>query len=223
MISMELINQKIENIDISDIESIKLVANDYKTIQIKSENFYRVVKMILENTNKTSFEPNELESIYQYILANYETSLWEETYKKIQEILSIFVKNWGKVEVIYKQTTQTPENKTTTIKKILISWFLFISIWLGILWAGCWWYLFWNDKIIYWIVAIIWIWITIYLCILFWKQFSIKKFKNNFKILWFLWKTLYLIFILLCIIIWLWLAFCWWFWLLSSSLGRYIF
>ncbi len=177
---MEIINQKIENIDISDIESIKLIDRTWKLTQIKTENFYKVVKMILDNMKKTSFEPNELQSIYDYIITNYETSIWEETYRKVKELLWIFVKNWGKIEILYKKDLQnnTWEIKnrfnTKPIKFLLIMMFLF-SLWLS--WSYSFMVLVSNDRNLVFPI------ITIWLFMVFLSIFLLKKIEDpNLKL-----------------------------------------
>ncbi|MDD5770032.1 MAG: hypothetical protein PHE25_03625 [Candidatus Gracilibacteria bacterium] len=108
---MNIINQKIEDIDVSDIETIKLIPNNSPSVQIKSENFYKIVKFIISNTKKEEFAENELANIYEYIINNYETALSSETYEKVKDILSNFVKKGGKVEMVYNDNSKNRIDK----------------------------------------------------------------------------------------------------------------
>jgi hypothetical protein len=52
----KIVNEKIENIDVSDIENIILDINNYKKVKLKTDNFYKIVKLIISKYNKTEFK-----------------------------------------------------------------------------------------------------------------------------------------------------------------------
>lgn len=118
---MKLFNQKIENIDISDIESITLIIKGWWKIEIESDNFYKIVSFIIENTKKRKFIENELKYIYNYIIQNYETQLDKDDFDDIKEKLFTFVQNWWSVFIKYK----------LTLKKFIL--WIWITFWLAII------------------------------------------------------------------------------------------
>jgi hypothetical protein len=85
--NLPIINQKISEIDISDIIDITLITNNYQNIKIKSPNFYKIVKLIVDNTKKTEFAENELSTVYEHIINNYQSQIDDETYTKIKELV----------------------------------------------------------------------------------------------------------------------------------------
>ncbi|MDD5770348.1 MAG: DUF2339 domain-containing protein, partial [Candidatus Gracilibacteria bacterium] len=96
------INEKIENIDVSNIENLKFILLNGKKFSIKSKNLFKVVILIINNLGKSSFEAEELENIYNTIVNNYKTNLNESDYKKLLGVIKEFVDIGGKVEVIKK-------------------------------------------------------------------------------------------------------------------------
>lgn len=96
------INELIKDIDVSDIDSIKFIFNNKKTIKIKSENLFKICKLIIKNMQKTTFAPKELETTYNQIIANYKSSLNQDDYKKLTWIIKEFVNVWGEVLVNLK-------------------------------------------------------------------------------------------------------------------------
>ncbi len=99
--SSALINTKIRDTDISNISEVFLVPNNHNIIHLKTKNFYKIVKAIIDETHKYYFEPNELRRIYEYVLQNYETSLSKDEYASMKNILDVFVENGWKVEITY--------------------------------------------------------------------------------------------------------------------------
>lgn len=98
----QLINIKIKNIDVSEIERIKFILNNWDFFQIKSKNLFKIVKLVLIHHNKTQFNPNELNDIYEYTINNYQTDLNEADYKKLTSLIKQFVSIGGKIEIINK-------------------------------------------------------------------------------------------------------------------------
>ncbi len=99
--SSAIINAKIRDIDISNISEVFLVPNNHNIIHLKTKNFYKIVKAIIDETHKYYFEPNELRRLYEYVLQNYETSLSKDEYASMKDILDVFVENGWKVEITY--------------------------------------------------------------------------------------------------------------------------
>lgn len=97
----KIVNEKIENIDVSDIENIILDINNYKKVKLKTDNFYKIVKLIISKYNKTEFKAWELKEAYDYIINNYESSLDAKTFEKIKVVLQLFVNHWWKVIISY--------------------------------------------------------------------------------------------------------------------------
>lgn len=87
----KIINQKIENINVDEIQAILFSQNDGKTFTIKSKNLFKIAILIQNKKEKTQFEAWELQEIYDYILENYSSTLSKEDFKKLNWILKTFV------------------------------------------------------------------------------------------------------------------------------------
>ncbi len=97
------LQEKIEGVGVSNIESIKLIPNNYpQTINIQIKNFYKIVIFIVNRMGKTEFYENELKETYDYILHNYNSTVSDDTYLKITDALNIFVKNGWRIDIKYK-------------------------------------------------------------------------------------------------------------------------
>lgn len=97
-----LINEKIKNIDVENIESIEFKKLDGKNFTIKSKKLFKITLLITQNLWKNSFEPHQLESIYANVVKNYTTELSESDYKKVLWVIKDFVEIWGEV-IIHKK------------------------------------------------------------------------------------------------------------------------
>lgn len=93
------INDIIKNIDISGIKEVIFRPNNSKSFEIRTENIKKIAKYVIDKTEKTSFEPRELDTIYLEISSGYKSNLWEDSYKKAKEILKEFVQKWGTIEI----------------------------------------------------------------------------------------------------------------------------
>jgi hypothetical protein len=94
------VNMEIENIDVSDISSIKFILNTGKSFQIKTKNLFKITKIIIQNTWKTTFHPEELSALYETIVANYTTGLSDADYEKVKTRIKEFVVAGWEVVVI---------------------------------------------------------------------------------------------------------------------------
>jgi hypothetical protein len=82
------------------IVSITLYPNNYEKIEINS-NYYAIIKIITDEMWKFHFSPNELNSIYNNIVSNFESEVNSEEYEYIKKSLAIFVSNWWKIDIKY--------------------------------------------------------------------------------------------------------------------------
>jgi len=96
------INQSIKDINVDDIQSVKLSFSSWKVTRIRSLNLLKIVKMALDNFWKNDFEKWELKDIYDFVQDNYKSELNKRDYDKILSIFSDFVKEWGSVELVKK-------------------------------------------------------------------------------------------------------------------------
>lgn len=97
-----IINKKIKDIDVSNIESIRLNIIGKKSINIKSQNLFKIITFITSNFWKEEFISWELNDVYKYWLKNYKSNLNEKDYEKINSIIRNFVEYWWKIEIIKK-------------------------------------------------------------------------------------------------------------------------
>lgn len=100
--SQKQVNILIKNIDVSDIKSIVLYPNGGEKTQIKWVNFYKIVKLVTQQTWKTIFLPWELTHTYNSLLENYETQIPKTTFVQVTNVLKNFVLKWGNVEIVMK-------------------------------------------------------------------------------------------------------------------------
>lgn len=96
---LPLVNQHIENINISDIVSVKFYPNKGKVFISKAQNLKKIVKLILEEKPSGNFSANELLDTYNYLIENYKTSLSKRDFNLLNWSIYNFVKNWWKVEI----------------------------------------------------------------------------------------------------------------------------
>ena len=94
-----IVNQHIEDIDISYIEAVKFYPNQWKSFTSKAKNLKKIVKMILEEKPSGTFDPSELYDTYNYIVNNYKSELSKRDFDMINSAIQDFVKKWWKVEV----------------------------------------------------------------------------------------------------------------------------
>ena len=94
-----LVNKHIEDIDISDIESVKFYPNEWKNFNSKAKNLKKIVRMILEEKPCGTFAPNELLDTYNYIVNNYKSELSKRDFDIINWAIQDFVKQGWKVEI----------------------------------------------------------------------------------------------------------------------------
>lgn len=92
-----VVNQKIKDIDIKDIISVRFEIWDWNKITIKSKNLIRISLLVTNHFQKMDFTSGELESIYDFVKNNYKSDLSKTDYDKIISITDAFVKFWGKV------------------------------------------------------------------------------------------------------------------------------
>lgn len=137
------INLKIRNIDVSNISEVYLIPHHQPMITIKTKNFFRIAKAVVGEMKKNEFAPNELRKIYDYILANYESSLPVNDFIQIKTILGIFVESGWRVEIIYgtpkigwnRQNSQATDLWWTIFR--WVGWiFSIISVlfWIAVIW-----------------------------------------------------------------------------------------
>lgn len=94
------INKKIENIDISDIKSVKFFFNNWKSINIRAKNLIKITKLVINKFGwQTIYKKEELIDIYENIKNNYKTKLSKDNYNKIINILEIFVKEGWEIKL----------------------------------------------------------------------------------------------------------------------------
>ncbi len=96
------INKKIKDIDISDVDHIIFEPNFSAPIKISTQNLKKIVTLIVDNMKKTEFEPNELSSVYETVISNYESSLSTKDYETLKSVIKNFVETWGKVKIVKK-------------------------------------------------------------------------------------------------------------------------
>lgn len=96
------IQRDIESINVSDISAVRMMIEGDKTVQIRSENLIKIAKLITSSYKKTDFTAWELQDAYDMISQNYKSSLSPSQYKRIQEVVKVFVDKWGKIEFIKK-------------------------------------------------------------------------------------------------------------------------
>lgn len=94
-----IINSQIQDIDISNIDSIKFYPNWEKVFSSKAKNVKKIVKLILKNNNTATFEPGELLEKYNYIIENYESELTKRDFNILKGVIKNFIDTWGKVEI----------------------------------------------------------------------------------------------------------------------------
>ncbi len=96
-----IINEKIDKIEIGNIKSVIFKVKGANSFKIRAKNLIKIAKLIEKNTKKTKFEANELKNIYDYVMKNYQTELSPTDYKKIGEVVKLFVENgW---EIIFEE------------------------------------------------------------------------------------------------------------------------
>lgn len=100
--SQNIINKKIENIDVSNITNITFSLTSGEVFAIKSKNLFKIALLVIHNKNKTHFDPRELQEIYEYVLANYTSNLSKQDYEKVTTLVKKFVDEWGSLEIIKK-------------------------------------------------------------------------------------------------------------------------
>ena len=94
-----LVNKHIEEIDISDIDSVKFYPNKWKNFSSKAKNLKKIVRMILEEKPCGTFAPNELLDTYNYIVNNYKSELSKRDFDMINWAIQDFVQQGWKVEI----------------------------------------------------------------------------------------------------------------------------
>ncbi len=125
------INQKIKYIDISKIENITLLANNWDIIKIQTPNFYKIIILLIKNSWKTEFDANELSKTYDFVIENYESEIDKETFEKIKQWVNIFVQYWWKIEINYKKLDQV-------WRLLYWAWMIILVIvWMFLVF--CWW------------------------------------------------------------------------------------
>ena len=98
-----IINDNIEDIDISEIKSARFIFKNWKSISIRAVNLVKITKLVIEQLNgQTKFQSWELSDIFKYIKSNYKTELSKDNYEKITDIMKKFVKEGWEVELIKK-------------------------------------------------------------------------------------------------------------------------
>lgn len=98
----DIINQKIKDIDVSNIESITLKFLNNKEIHIKSKNLFKIAILVINKKQKNDFKPQELLEIYEYVIKNYKTELSKQDYNKLTSVIKEFAQIWGSFELKYK-------------------------------------------------------------------------------------------------------------------------
>ena len=71
-----------------------------KTIQIRAENLIKIAKLITQKYKKVEFAPSELQDVYKTISTQYKSSLSPSQYKRIKEVVKLFVDKGGKIEFV---------------------------------------------------------------------------------------------------------------------------
>jgi hypothetical protein len=99
IIHTHLVNKHIEDIDITDIDSVKFYPNKWKSFTSKAKNLKKIVRLVLEEKPCGSFQANELLDTYNYIKDNYKSELSKRDFDMINWAIHDFVTTWGKVEI----------------------------------------------------------------------------------------------------------------------------
>ncbi|MDD5770205.1 MAG: DUF2339 domain-containing protein [Candidatus Gracilibacteria bacterium] len=98
-----IINEKIKDVDVSNIENIKFCLNNKENFIIKSENLFKIAKIIVNKKQKTNFENGELIEIYNYIIKNYKSDLNKDDYNKLTSKIKDFIDIGGFIEINTKK------------------------------------------------------------------------------------------------------------------------
>lgn len=98
-----LINEKIKNLDVSNLRGVKFYIYEWDNVEIRAENLMKIVKMITNDFQDIVFEKWELTDTYEFVINNYKSELSKATYDKIVKVLKQFSENWWKVEAIFKK------------------------------------------------------------------------------------------------------------------------
>lgn len=93
------INTRINDIDVSNIESVKFYPNWDKAFSSKAKNLKKIVVLILNGKDSYDFSPNELIETYDFIIENYKSDLTKRDFDMINGAIHDFVTMWGKVEI----------------------------------------------------------------------------------------------------------------------------
>lgn len=78
---------------------MRINGND-KPIQIRAENLIKIAKLITKKYWKTSFKAGELQDTYELITKDYKSELPANQYKRITEIVKMFVDNGWEIEFV---------------------------------------------------------------------------------------------------------------------------
>ena len=94
--------KKLEKVNVDNVKVIRLIPKKSGKFTIRAKNLMRVSKLIINQTWKTSFEPWELNWIYNYVVKNYKSNLSRREYDKLRTTLKNFINEGGEVEVVKK-------------------------------------------------------------------------------------------------------------------------
>ena len=99
--STQELNETIEEIDTSDMQSVVFKPNVWKWFTTKSQNLMKITRFVLNDKLNAHFKAGELEEEYDYISKNYKSMLSKVERDRVEKALKSFVEVWG--EVIIKQ------------------------------------------------------------------------------------------------------------------------
>lgn len=96
------VQNDIESIDVRGISGVRMRISGDKVIQVRAENLIKIAKLICKSYGKNNFEAGELKKAYEMISSDYKSSLSPSQYKKIQDVVQLFVEKWGSIEFVTK-------------------------------------------------------------------------------------------------------------------------
>lgn len=98
-----VINETIKDIDVSEYKWIKFNFEWSKSLEIRSVNLIKIVKMVTNDFENTVFKKWENKDLYDNIVSNYKSELSKANYDKILDIMKKFIEIWGSVEWLKKK------------------------------------------------------------------------------------------------------------------------
>lgn len=84
--------------DISNYDSLSFISADNSVYTVKRASILRLVSLIVQKMGKTSFEPNELLSMYEESLEQIKSDLPKAEFERIAGRIHSWIEQGGKIE-----------------------------------------------------------------------------------------------------------------------------